>query len=826
MKNMISKLQGIDFKQSDIVRKDMHFEYRSRPCHYMEDVDQWATRYGGAYYNYLYLIENGEEVTPPLGMRSSVPLGGFGAGTVELRADGSLRDWNIFNNGPASGLKKIVDEAMFYVWIKREGKEPLLKTLRTHPPAFAPAIDQITYSGAYPIARLVCTDDALPMTISLYAYSECNLYNEQASATPAVTFSFILENKVEEDLEMSLMFVLPNVIEGTYCIDENMLKLYKEGTKQDSGDMALIVEGEGLSITGVQAESLYGIQRHYGAYGEFPDYMRKPQKENPIDGAVGRMYYKPRMKNYGCLSAKAVLKPHETKQVNVVLAWYFPHRFHAGENLGNYYADLYKDARDVGEKVLKRLPETLEAIEVWHRICYDNTLPVWLQEAMVNSLATIAKTGMWFGDGRWRQWESFSCPGVDPIHIQFYRVMPYAWFFNGLRRSQLLGFAACQQEDGYIQENLGRGTDRLDQPIGRMMGDGCTTFILQVYQDYLWTGDRDYFHAMWPAAKKAVQWQINRAKAYGLPHHLNNTYDWWTFEEKDMVSYNAFLHLASLLAGEKMAKLMDDSAFASVCRQAFIHGQQVINDTLWNGSYYLAWKNIKDKQHPDTLLSDTLYGQLWAEILGLGLTVDADKLTQHLASEQAINNSPYGLKVMHEEGRERDALNGMLYSPDQEIPRDELVWEAGSLDWCALNIYRGGDLDESLKEAEKIYTKWQNGLQDQWDIRDLTTAWNGEPYCNSHYARQLILWAIPLALSGQQYTAIEGKLSFNPRVTEAAKLPFMTPQACGTLEITQDNNFALRIVSGCLHVKALYIGKQLVGENMVLKKDEVFRGTF
>ena len=50
-------------------------------------------------------------------MRSAVTLGGLGAGTLELRADGSLHDWNIFNNHPYNrtpfGKKVQLGEALF-----------------------------------------------------------------------------------------------------------------------------------------------------------------------------------------------------------------------------------------------------------------------------------------------------------------------------------------------------------------------------------------------------------------------------------------------------------------------------------------------------------------------------------------------------------------------------------------------------------------------------------------------------------------------------------------------------------------------------------------
>ena len=154
--------------------------------------------------------------------------------------------------------------------------------------------------------------------------------------------------------------------------------------------------------------------------------MSKPQKENPIDGAVGRMYYQPRFKKYDCLAARTILKKSETKELIQVLSWHFTNRLHAGKVLGNYYIQLYSSAEETAEKMKARIPETLKALLSWQALCFDTTLPGNLQDALINSVATMAKTGMWFADGRWRQWESFSCPGVDPIHIHFYRALPYA----------------------------------------------------------------------------------------------------------------------------------------------------------------------------------------------------------------------------------------------------------------------------------------------------------------------------------------------------------------------------------------------------------------
>ena len=64
--------------------------------------NRWLAYNKGLEYLFEQHADN-STATPPSGMRSSVPLGPLGGGTVELRGDGALRDWSIWNNGPYAG---------------------------------------------------------------------------------------------------------------------------------------------------------------------------------------------------------------------------------------------------------------------------------------------------------------------------------------------------------------------------------------------------------------------------------------------------------------------------------------------------------------------------------------------------------------------------------------------------------------------------------------------------------------------------------------------------------------------------------------------------
>jgi hypothetical protein len=169
-----NEFAGLHFTQSGVVRRDMVFRTFPQACLYVETPTEWSS--WRKPFPYLYRViepETGrattdigdeqtvpdvEKLDPPLGMRSAVVLGGLGAGSVELRADGSLHDWNIFNNHPMNrtpfGRKVQLEEALFGVRVEGDGVSARTWALRTHAPGDLPSIEQIEYSGSFPVSRL------------------------------------------------------------------------------------------------------------------------------------------------------------------------------------------------------------------------------------------------------------------------------------------------------------------------------------------------------------------------------------------------------------------------------------------------------------------------------------------------------------------------------------------------------------------------------------------------------------------------------------------------------------------------------------------------
>ena len=779
-------LPQLQFENSGTVTRDMDFRYFTQPDDYLETSDLWSMRSAATY---LYRVDGGEMRTPPEGMRSAVPLGGLGSGTVELRADGSLRDWNIFNNSPAHGEKVQLDDALFGIRVAQPDGKAYVSALRTQPPSGLPAIQQIRYSGDFPVSRLRFSDPDLAISADLYAYSEFKPRDADASATPAAIFTFLLGNPSRQTIQASLLFLLPNHTDGSAVLNGG-LTFSRSGKLPLSGTIGVRAIGSGVN-TAASASDFGTLWKAFAA-------------GHSIIG-VGLQGEAPA---YGASTASITLKPGETKAITFILAWYLPNRPFLTENPGNYYATLYRNADDVAEKVAGRLEDDWRTMLQWQQMMQTNSLPDWLQDSLINSVATMYKTGMRFRDGRWRQWEAFSCADVDPGHIDFYAVLPYMFFYPELRKQTLSRFASVQDDDGFIPELLGTGgvpksvlpaAGPLDQPGGRNMGDSATVFVLGVWQYYLWTGDRAFLDAMWPHVKSAGSWQIERSETFGLPKYLQTTYDLFQFDHKTLASYNAVLHLASMLAAEKLAQVKNDPESARKFRAAFETGQRSLDQNLWTGKYFRAWWS-DDKAFPDALLADTLYGQLWASLLNLGLVTDKAKLASHLRSEAELNGSPFGLRIMSGADPKAHGVENTAapWTPDQPMPNDNLIWPGGSIDWSSLKIYLGARVDESLMEANKVISNQRLNLNDQWNYPDLNNNWDGGPWGNSHYTRQLILWTLPLAISGQQWDATDKRLTFAPADSAPSRLPFFTPQATGVVESVGPGKWRISITSGRL----------------------------
>lgn len=146
---------------------------------------------------------------PP--MSSGIPLGGMGAGTFEIRADGRMYEWQVFNNW-ASTLT--LPDTFFAVHTSRGGHAPIARRLETATDTHLPGtpVEQITYEGEFPIARLSYDDPDLPVKTTLTAWSPFIPHHPRESGLPAAVFTFQVTNRTAQPVQATLLASVRNHI--------------------------------------------------------------------------------------------------------------------------------------------------------------------------------------------------------------------------------------------------------------------------------------------------------------------------------------------------------------------------------------------------------------------------------------------------------------------------------------------------------------------------------------------------------------------------------------------------------------------------------------
>ena len=220
----------------------------------------------------------------------------------------------------------------------------------------------------------------------------------------------------------------------------------------------------------------------------------------------------------GAAAVTLTLPPGSNGSATISLGWYLPHRDFMGGTVGNHYVDLVDGSEHAATIMLPLKVATVAAVgtsatgpvraveavgatadvQDWGKfaaaLTASPTMPTWLGDSLLNSLHHY-RSAMWLGDGRWRQWESFSCVNVDSVHNDGERHLAYLNLLGPEGTvSKMRAWAAGALPDGMIQEQLACGCmdavpSKLDQACGRVMGDVSSMFIVYLLELMQWTDD-------------------------------------------------------------------------------------------------------------------------------------------------------------------------------------------------------------------------------------------------------------------------------------------------------------------------------------------------
>lgn len=346
-------------------------------------------------------------IAPPLGARNAVPLGGVGAGSVELRGDGRFAEVTIVNQSPGGAAKHgVLADALLGL---RLGAGGAPRAVRTAPPPGVPGVASITYSGAFPLSRLAVSDPSLPAGASptLFAHHRFVPGDKVASGLPAIGFTLAVSNPGATPMPVSLALALPwGGIND--CARTSTLPPVGTPAAGSPAECAHACGGApgcaswtfrdapapGCTLNADIPHSVHAAGATCGVAGSWAPtpgggltlrmYPGGPLSNasagNPAAGditvapvldaagggvtgltaagwvgdSIGDVWAAwaggappspaGAVGTHGLVGVSGTLPPGANGTLSLVWAWYFPNRDHVGANIGNFYAGLFPDS--------------------------------------------------------------------------------------------------------------------------------------------------------------------------------------------------------------------------------------------------------------------------------------------------------------------------------------------------------------------------------------------------------------------------------------------------------------------------------------------------
>jgi len=739
-----------------------------------------------------------------------------------------------------------VEGSFFAIWTARKGARAL--KLTSYAPFATLTEDDIIYCGRFPRAWVRYAN--VGCELELEAFSPLHLHSDggdhyRDSSLPIALFTFTVRNPGQEPLPISLAFSWEGMIgHGGYVSPFEARILYPNPefgrvVPREDGiypglwfadpctDTDPRVHGTYSLMCRADAEAtvtyLAGWNTHRNLNGITPFKLWQDFAE---DGRFDNLCGDGRA---GVLAVSLTLPPGAEEKVTFALAWFFPHLVGSAPgncDHGHAYANWFSDSWDVATYGLDNLESLYQGTVVWQEALERSNLPPWLVEKLCNDLFPLF-SNTWY-DARYRCSVNESptsmrgCAGTIDQRAASNSV--YTMCFPELSKAELTLFAEQQikatdpfryglhwncetgrcdlmlDREGAIRHDV--GWDHLE---GGRFGSGpnwltlhwpdlATVFVLQNYEYLAWTGDREYLSYIYPKIKRALAFEERLDQnGDGIADLWGPgccTYDNIHFPYYGASSFVATLHLAALRAGERLAELQGDEAFAQRCRDIFARVRDTVENVLWDEErgYYLSWldetaENWADgpRPHPDrseNCMVAQLAGQWFANLLHLGDLLPAEHMRRAL---RYIAEKNVGL-VKGCPANEVTPADGPSFS-----------WPYYVETYALANMIYQGDVEAAVEGFRRIYHAMYEVDGSPWNA---TLVWEGEDNTERGWGRwymtQPASWFILPALAGFALDLLRGEMVLAPNpipedstIRRLHQLPLFMPRFWATVDCEQ-----------------------------------------
>jgi len=810
----------------------------------------------------------------PDATRAAFPLGGIGTGNVSLGSRGDLRDWELANR-PGKGRRNPF--SFFAIRVETDGAATeghdaaVTRVLEAALPgpherdqgyvpgdlAGLPRLAHSSMSADYPIAQIAFADEQLPVEVILTAFTPFVPLEAADSGIPCAVLRYRVTNPVSSLARVAIAGSIANPVGVGHRADvyrNHAIELdqWTEWREADgfagvwmgavcdpsdprAGTCALVtpdpaVTGKPRWLTGAWPDGAQAFWDQFRTSGRLT-----AEAVESLDEVAPEQ---PQL--VGSLAVHYDIPPGESRDFEFWLTWSFPNRPRGwggdiihddpfiADTVRNDYATRYPDAWAVAEDLARRLPDLEATTREFVTALYSRDLPPHLSEAVGANLAVLRSTTCFVLEGGvFAAWEGSldlvgSCEGTC-THVWNY-AQSLAWLFPALERSaRRTEFLLETRDDGKQNFRTNRifGSPPWEGPAA---ADGQLGSVIRVYREWLLSGDRQFVDEVWPAVQRALGYVARQWDADGdgvLAGTQHTTYDIDLVGENSLVNS---LYLTALRAAAELADVVGEPGLAADWRRLAQIGAERIDARLYTGEYYR--QNLDGDgaryQYGDGVLSDQLFGQFLAHVVGLGHMLPVDHVRSALGA--VVRHNFRADLSRHESVQRAFALGheaGLLLCSWPNGGRPALpfvyadeVWTGIEYQVAAHLLYEGLT-DDGLRLVDATRRRHDGIVRNPWS----------EAEFGNHYARSLASWALLLGYTGQQSDAARGILRFDPVSAEPLDVFFSTGTAWGSAEL-RDGSVTLRVRGGTLRLAEVWLrGRRLVaaGTPEVVGPGEVAR---
>jgi non-lysosomal glucosylceramidase len=777
---------------------------------------------GGRPYNPLGNEQNNTACTGING----VPLGGLGAGCVELIPDGRLGNFCTNNNRHRNERIETLP-GTFFAFAASDGVSNtamLLQTASTLPlgqtgSRFLLPDGAIAYDGLYPRADLTYATN-LHIGVSLHATGTVLPGDLAATSMPAALFTFTVTNAGDRDGWASVLFSWENIagcLHGVFPDGRDDLRAIRddgrlvgiecrapEGCRPNQrGSHALYVDAP--------AEAVVTAVR-YNTW-EISNVLCRLEDDGAFSDADWDPIFFSESRFTAGLACKVPLAAGESREITFALAWWYPeYRVAESEMVGrdagvcdqgHAYAAYFADVHDVARTALARRKELRAGIARWHDAVLGSSLPDWLGRMLLNSLYVLTPGTLWAKDGRFSLMETPYGPMMGTLDQRFYASIGTALFFPELERSELSLFAITQhpEDRGRVYHDL--GNLRFDDPktgtTAKKWTDLNPKFVLMAYRNYLWMNDRAELERLWPYMVDMMAYTLSQdTDGDGLPNNddRSTTYDDWAFFGAN--SYAASLWVAALAAFRRMAGLLGREADWAPYAATYDLAVREFDARLWDAG--LGYYRLYNDDRNPVFAAD--YAAVAAEaVSSANGAVDQGAVPSiAMADHPQVNDDCHdgqlagqwyadllGLGTLFPEAHIRSAVRAIYrhnatprgvrkgVSPngaESPNPPSSRWWSEAGQGWpgyevghyAALAIYQGETAD-ALTTVERVHREiTAAGLTWNQPLRWNVQDSNTYGWGCDRYMNSPAVWFVYLALAGMVLNRPERTLALRPRL--------------------------------------------------------------